>query len=261
MDWHGQGRALLIHPDRNGYVYVLDRATGEILSAQPFLPVTATHGIDVTTGTPQVDNRFSVQTGSTTRGICPAWPAGDAAEPAFAASIGLLYIAASRLCMDMEARDANYVPGTPFTGAFVRMKSAKGVSPGALIAWDVAATQPAWEIAEPAPLRGGALLTDGGVVFYGTLDGMLKAVDGRSGARLWQTRLTSGVVSRPSAFRGPDGHAWLAVIAGAGPLTGMPSASEMDFRDAFAVKGYGRLLRDLPPPAETGGRLFVYRLP
>jgi PQQ-dependent dehydrogenase (methanol/ethanol family) len=261
MDWHGQGRALLIHADRNGHVYVLDRATGEILSAQPFLPVTATHGIDVSTGAPQTDDRFAVQTGSTTRDICPAWPAGDAAEPAFAAGTGLLYLAASRLCMDMEARDANYVPGTPFTGAFVRMKSAKGVSTGALIAWDVAAARPAWEIGEPAPLRGGVLLTDGGVVLYGTLDGLLKAADARTGAKLWQARLTSGIVSRPTEFRGPDGHAWLAVLAGAGPLAGMPSASEIDFRDAFAVKGFGGLLRDLPPPTDTGGTLFLYRLP
>ena len=86
-------------------------------------------------------------------------------------------------------------------------------------------------------------------MFYGTLDGMLKAVDARSGAMLWQTRLSSGVVSRPTAFRGPDGQAWLAVLAGAGPLVGMPSASEIDVRDASAAKGFAGLLHDLPPPA------------
>jgi PQQ-dependent dehydrogenase (methanol/ethanol family) len=257
----GQRRALLIHTDRNGYVYVLDRASGEILSAKPYLPVTTTQGIDRTTGLPRGNGARAVQPGSTTRDICPAWPAGDAAQPAFEAATGLLYIAASRLCMDMEARDANYLAGTPFTGATVRMRPAKSVSAGALIAWDVAAGKARWEIAEPAPLRGGPLVTAGGVVFYGTLEGMLKALDARSGAMLWQTRLSSGVVSRPTAFLGPDGREWLAVLAGAGPLVGMPSASEIDLRDASAAKGLAGLLHDLPPPKDRSGTLYVFRLP
>jgi lanthanide-dependent methanol dehydrogenase len=261
LDVGGRRRALLIHPDRNGYVYVLERTSGEILSVEPYLPVTATIDIDRTSGTPRPDDRHAVRSGSTTRDICPAWPAGDAAEPAFEAATGLLYIAASRLCMDMEAREANYIAGTPYTGATVRMRPTKGVSAGALIAWDVAAGKAAWEVAEPAPLRGSPLVTAGGVVFYGTLDGMLKALDARSGAILWQTRLSSGVVSRPTAFRGSDGKAWLAVLAGAGPLVGMPSASEIDVRDASAAKGFAGLLHDLPPPGDRSGTLYVFRLP
>jgi PQQ-dependent dehydrogenase (methanol/ethanol family) len=261
LDIGGRRRALLIHPDRNGYVYVLDRASGEMVSAEPFLPVTATTGIDQTSGIPRPDDRRAVHAGSTTRDICPAWPAGDAAEPAFEAATGLLYIAASRLCMDMEARDANYIAGTPYTGATVRMRPAKGVSAGALIAWDVAAGKAAWEVAEPAPLRGDPLVTSGGVVLYGTLDGKLKALDARSGATLWQTRLSSGIVSRPTVFRGPDGKEWLAVLAGAGPLTGMPSASEIDVRDASAAKGLAGVLHDLPPPMDRSGTLYTFRLP
>ena len=98
-------------------------------------------------------------------------------------------------------------------------------------------------------------------MFYGTLDGMLKALNAHSGATLWQTRLSSGVVSRPAAFRGPDGKAWLAVLAGAGPLVGMPSASEIDLRDASAAKGLAGMLHDLPPPADRSGTLYVFRLP
>jgi lanthanide-dependent methanol dehydrogenase len=260
-DIGGRRRALLIHPDRNGYVYVLDRASGEMVSAEPFLPVTATTGIDQTSGLPRPDDRRAVHTGGTTRDICPAWPAGDAAEPAFEAATGLLYIAASRLCMDMEARDANYIAGTPYTGATVRMRPAKGVSAGALIAWDVAAGKAAWEVSEAAPLRGDPLVTSGGVVLYGTLDGQLKALDARSGATLWQTRLSSGIVSRPTVFRGPDGKEWLAVLAGAGPLTGMPSASEIDVRDASAAKGLAGVLHDLPPPTDRSGTLYMFRLP
>jgi lanthanide-dependent methanol dehydrogenase len=261
VGWQGHRRALLVHPDHNGHVYVLDPASGEILSAERFLPVTTPVGSGPTHGVTQPEDRLTETTGGTTRDICPAWPAGAAGEPAFAASTGLLYFPASRLCMDMETRDASYLPGTPYTGATVRMRAAKGVSAGALIAWDIEAARPAWELAEPAPLRGGVLLTAGGVVFYGTLDGMLKAADARSGAKLWQAHLTSGVLARPTAFRGPDGKAWLAVLAGAGPLVGVPSASEIDPRDASAVKGFAGLLRDVPPPADSSGVLFVFRLP
>ncbi|HET6195007.1 MAG TPA: PQQ-binding-like beta-propeller repeat protein, partial [Acetobacteraceae bacterium] len=198
--------------------------------------------------------------GSTARGICPAWPVGEAGEPAYSAATGLLYIAASQLCMDFEPRDGSYLPGTPYTGAYVRMRPARRAA-GALIAWDVVARRPAWQVDERFPLRGGVELTPGGVLSYGTLDGTVKALDARDGRVLWQQRLGSGVVARPTAFQGPDGHAWLAVLAGAGPVAGMPAPSEMDLRDATAVKGLAGVLHDLPPPAESGGRLTVFRAP
>ena len=98
-------------------------------------------------------------------------------------------------------------------------------------------------------------------MFYGTLDGMLKAADARSGAILWQARLGAGVVSRPTAFRGPDGRPWLAVLAGAGPLVGPQSASEIDPRDASALKGLISLLPGLPPQRDRGGVLVLFRPP
>ncbi|HEY0423778.1 MAG TPA: PQQ-binding-like beta-propeller repeat protein [Rhodopila sp.] len=256
-----QGRPILIHPDANGYLYELDRTSGEILSANPYLPVTATHGVDRATGRPVRDANFTLTRGSTTRDICPGWPAGSNALPAFSALSGFAYLPVAQLCMDMQPVSANYIAGTPFAGANVRMKPAAGRSLGALIGWDIAARHAAWTLPESLPLRGGALVTGGGLVFYGTLDGFIKAADARTGTALWQFHTASGIVARPISYRAPDGHQYLAVLAGSGGLTGTNSAQEIDARDATAAHGLAAALGPLPTPDDASGVLYVFRLP
>ncbi len=257
----GEGRPLLIHPDPAGYVYVLDRANGAILSAEPYLPITATHGVDRTTGRLIRDPRYAPRRGSTLRDICPAWRAGSNALPAFSPQTGLVYVPVARLCMDMEPVSTSYISGTLFTGADIRMKPAAGLSPGALIAWDPKAGRPAWTLPEDLPLRGGALATGGGLVFYGTLDGLFRAVDARTGRVLWQFHTASGIVSRPVTYRGPDGHQYVAVLAGSGGLTGTKAAKEIDARDATAADGLAAALGPLPAPQDASGMLYAFKLP
>jgi len=251
----------LVHPDANGFLYVLDPATGKMLSATRFLPVNAARGIDLASAVPIREDRYVTVQDRTVRDICPAWPAGSNAQAAYSPATGLLYIPAATLCMDMAARSASYIAGTPFGGADVRVKPAPGGEEGALIAWDIAAGRAAWTVPERFPLRGGALATAGSVVFYGTLDGLLKAVDARTGRGLWQFQATAGIVGRPASFRAPDGHQYVAVLAGAGGLTGTASAKEIDVRDATAARGFANALRTLPPPQDRSGTLFVFRLP
>lgn len=256
-DWRGAPRPLLVHPDANGNVYVLDRGTGEMLSAEPFVPVNATAGVDLATATLRRVEGKAVRRGRMTRDICPAKPGAVTGASAYLPETGLLYIPSRRLCMDIEARSANFIRGTGFTGANLRLRPVAGEEArGALVGWDLEAGRPAWTVPERFPLSGGVLAT-GGVVVYGTLDGLLKALDARSGAVLWQYQLGSGVLSRPVAFRGPDGHAYLAVFAGSGDG---PEA-EIDRRDASAEEGLGNLLRDLPRSPEPGATLSVFRLP
>lgn len=257
----GPGGPVLIHPDANGYLYLLDPVSGEIRSAQSYLPVTATRGIDRATGGLIRDPHYTPQPGSTVRDICPAWPAGSNALPAFSPRTGLVYLPVAQLCMDMEAVSTSYISGTLFTGANVRMKPAGRRSPGALIGWDLAAGRAAWTVPEPLPLRGGALATEGGLVFYGTLDSRFKAVDARTGRVLWEFRTTSGIVGRPVVYRGPDGHQYVAVLAGSGGLTGTKSAREIDARDATAAHGLAAALGPLPPPEDASGTLIAFRLP
>ena len=256
-EWEGRPRQLLVHPDGNGYVYVIDRASGELLSAEAFAPVNAASGVDRRTATLIRNPDKAVRRGLMTRDICPARPGAVTAASAFLPETGLLYIPSRRLCMDMEARNANYIRGTGFTGANVRVRPAGDEARGALVGWDLAAARPAWTVPERFPLSGGVLALEGGLILYGTLDGQLKALDGRTGAEVWRFQAASGIVSQPLAFTGPDGRPWLAVFAGSGDG---PEA-EIDRRDATAESGQANALRDLPHPADPSSILYLFRLP
>ena len=121
-DWHGTTRKLLIHPDRNGYVYVIDRTTGAVLSADAFTNVNETSGVDSATGaTIPIDSR-KARFATTTRDICPAWPGATVGGSALSGDANLVFIPVSKLCMDFEARNVSYIPGTAFVGANVRTK-------------------------------------------------------------------------------------------------------------------------------------------
>jgi PQQ-dependent dehydrogenase (methanol/ethanol family) len=255
-------REVLIHPDANGHVYVLDRRTGAILSATQFIDVNAMVGVDPATGATRYNPAKAISTNSTTRDICPGWPgATGRGASAFSPRTGLLYIPVNRLCMDMEPRDANFMRGTPFVGANLRMAAVRGRSRGALIAWDVAAEKVAWTVDEDFPVESGVLATGTDVVFYGTLDGWFKALDGRSGRLLWRFRTPSGIISQPIAFQLPDGRHCVAVLTGVGGVAGETSRDRIDIRDATAAHGYAAALPDLKPPEDSGGGIYVFALP
>src|SRR6185503_16394738 len=132
----GQSRKVLLHPDRNGYVYVVDRVRGEILSARPFVHVTTTTGIDLGTGRPLEVEDKKPGFGKIVRDICPAAPGGKDWQPsAFSPRTGLLYIPHNNLCEEEEGVQANYIEGTPFVGANVKMYPGPGGNRGGLIAW------------------------------------------------------------------------------------------------------------------------------
>jgi PQQ-dependent dehydrogenase (methanol/ethanol family) len=267
LPWHGSNRHLLIHPDANGQVYVLDPATGRILSAIPFTPVNATGGVDLATGALHRSNAGAITPNSVTRGICPAWPGATGTDgtslggSAFSPQTRLLYIPANRLCMDMEARDTSFMAGTPFIGANLRMTAAPGTSRGELIAWDVEAGKPAWTADEAFPVEGSVLATAGGLVFYGTLDDTFRASDARTGRLLWQFRTSSGIIGQPITFQLSDGHQYVAVMAGTGGAAGRVAENGIDLRDATAAHGYTNALHDLKQPADFSGTLYVFALP
>lgn len=258
---NGVPRKLLIHSDGNGYLYVLDRASGEILSAEPFAPVNSTTGVDLATGAPKRDDAKATRFNVMARDVCPASTGAIGGATAYSPATRLVYLPVSRLCMDVEARNTTFIAGTPFTGANVRVKGPPEGTRGGLVAWDIDAKRPAWSIPEPFPLGGGALATAGGLVLYGTLDGRFRAVDARTGEALWEYRATSGIIGDPTAFRGPDGREYVAVLAGLGGKLGRVAKDGIDMRDATAAGGLANILRDLPKPADESGTLYVFRLP
>jgi len=262
MDWDGKPRKVLVRPERNGYVYVLDRTSGEVLSAHPFGPVNSTKGVDLKTGRLIMNAEKTPVPGRVTRDICPtASGAKDWNPSAFSPQTGLLYIPHENLCMDFEGYQANYIAGTPYVGANVTMKAGPGGYRGALDAWDIKQGKPVWSVTEDLPVWSGALVTAGGVVFYGTMDGWFKALDARSGKLLWQFKTGSGIIGQPTTYRGPDGHQYVAILSGVGGWAGAIVSNDLDPRDTTAALGFVGAMGDLPHKSTKGGTLYVFRLP
>ncbi|MBV9496170.1 MAG: PQQ-dependent dehydrogenase, methanol/ethanol family, partial [Acidobacteria bacterium] len=261
LDINGARRKVLVRPERNGYVYVIDRTNGEVLSAQPYGYVNSTKGVDLKTGQLIPVEEKHPHTGNVVRDICPASPGTKDWQPsAFSPRTGLVYITHQNLCMDFEGVEANYISGTPYVGANVKMYAGPGGNRGVVTAWDPAAGKSAWVLKENFPVFSGALATAGDVVFYGTMDGWAKAIDARSGRELWKFKVGSGVIAPPMTYRGPDGKQYIAFLAGVGGWPGAVVVGDLDTRDATAALGFANAMKDLKEATTKGGMLYVFSL-
>jgi lanthanide-dependent methanol dehydrogenase len=259
---NGATRKVLLRPERNGYLYVIDRTTGEVLSADPYVHITSTRGIDLKTGRPIENESLKPTLGTVVRDVCPAAPGGKDWQPsAYSPQTGFIYIPANNLCMDFESVEANYIAGTPFVGANVRMYAGPGGNRGEFIAWDPVGRKKVWSINETFPVWSGVVVTAGGVAFYGTMDGWFKAVNARTGEPLWQFKTGSGIIGQPITYRGPDGKQYVAVLSGVGGWSGAIVAGELDSRDATAALGFVNAMTDLPKATTKGGTLYIFGLP
>jgi alcohol dehydrogenase (cytochrome c) len=262
LDWQGQRRKVLVRPERNGYVYVLDRTTGEVLSATPFVPITTSTGVDLTTGRLQTVKDKEPTMDHIVRDICPAAPGAKDWNPsAFSERTGLLYIPHNNLCEDVGLLEPNYIAGTPYVGADVRMKPGPGGHRGELDAWDIVGQKKRWSLKERFPVWSGALATAGDVVFYGTMEGWFKAVHASTGDLLWQFKTSSGIIGQPITYRGPDGRQYVAIMSGVGGWAGAVVAGDLDVRDQTAALGFVGAMPDLKDVTTKGGTLYVFRLP
>jgi PQQ-dependent dehydrogenase (methanol/ethanol family) len=258
----GVQRKVIVRPERNGYLYVMDRATGEVLSADAFSAVNSVLGVDRKTGRPQFNPAKQPQMGKVIRNICPTAPGAKDWNPsAWSPDTQLLYIPHANLCMDWESMQANYIAGTPYVGAEVRMYAGPGGNRGAVTAWDPVRRRPAWEAKEDLPVWSGALTTRGGVVFYGTMDGWFKALDAKDGKLLWKFQTGSGIIGQPVSYRGPDGHQYVAVLSGVGGWAGAIVVGNLDPRDGTGAKGMVNATTDLKQKTQAGGTLYVFALP
>ncbi len=258
----GKPRKVLLHPDRNGYVYVMDRTNGEVLSATPFVHVNASTGLDLKTGQMGMVEQLGVKTGKVTRNICPSASGGKDWQPsAFSPRTQLLYIPHQNLCMDEEGVEANYIAGTPYVAVNIRFRPGPGDNRGFFTAWDPIKGEPRWQLKENFPVWSGAMVTAGDVVFYGTMDGWFKAVSAKTGELLWKHKTESGVISQPVSYRGPDGKQYVAVLDGVGGWAGAVVSGDLDVRDQQAAAGWGYALGDLKSATKKGGAVYVFALP
>jgi alcohol dehydrogenase (cytochrome c) len=135
---------------------------------------------------------------------------------AFSPRTGLIYTPVINVCMDLTDHKQSYIAGTPYDGMEMKRHAGPGGNWGAFIAWDPVKGRTVWSIPEQFMVFSGALATASDLVFYGTVDGWLRAVDARTGKVLWSQKLGSGIISPPMTYTGPDGRQYVAVYAGVG---------------------------------------------
>jgi PQQ-dependent dehydrogenase (methanol/ethanol family) len=257
----GTTRKALVHFDRNGFAYTMDRATGEVLLAKPFVPMNWASGVDLKTGRPMVNVDKATAQSKNVKDICPSLEGGKNQQPAaFSPKTGLFYVPTNNLCMDFEGREVTYIAGTPYIGGNAPEKGGPGGYKGEFMAWDAVRGKKVWGIQEPFPVWSGALATAGNVIYYGTLDGWFKAVDARSGKLLYQFKVGSGIVGAPMTYTGPDGKQYVAVYAGIGGDMGLLIAGDVAANLPFDVRERGTTLPDLAKYTSWGGMLFVFSL-
>jgi PQQ-dependent dehydrogenase (methanol/ethanol family) len=258
----GKPRKVILRPERNGYVYVMDRGTGEVLSATGFVPNTSSKGVDPRSGRLIPIKEKETGTGRVVRNICPAAPGAKDWNPSsWSPRTGLLYMGHNNLCMDMEGVEANYIAGTPYIGANVHMYAGPGGNRGFLSAWDPIAKHARFQIPERFPVWSGTVVTAGDLVFYGTMEGWFKALDARSGALLWEFKTGSGIIGQPVTYLGPNGKQYVAILSGVGGWSGAIVSGGLDPRDGSAALGFVNAMKDLPQYTSQGGTLYVFALP
>jgi lanthanide-dependent methanol dehydrogenase len=262
---NGKKVPALVHFDRNGIAYTMNRETGELLVAQKYDPkVNWTTGVDMKTGRPSVVKQYSTDAAGPdvdVKGICPAALGTKDQQPAsYDRKSGLMMVPTNHVCMTYEPFQVEYTAGQPFVGATLTMFPTPGSHGGMgnFIAWDPGAGKIVWSKPERFSVWSGALTTAGDVVFYGTLEGYVKAVSPKDGKELWKFKTPSGIIGNVFTYQ-YGGKQYVGVYSGIGGWAGIGMAAGLagNTEGLGAVGGY----KDLAKYTTLGGSLFVFSLP
>lgn len=266
----GKMRKLLTHFDRNGLGYTMDRVTGELLVAEKYDPqVNWTSGVDMdpmspTYGRPAVVAQYSTEQNGedvNSTGICPAALGSKDQQPAaYSPKTEMFYVPTNHVCMDYEPFRVSYTAGQPYVGATLAMFPAPNSHGGMgnFIAWDNTKGEIKWSIPEQFSVWSGALATAGDVVFYGTLEGYLKAVDAQTGEELYKFKTPSGIIGNVMTYTS-NGKQYVAVLSGIGGWAGIGLAAGLtNPNDGLGAVGGYAALSDY---TALGGQLTVFALP
>jgi len=266
IDVKGKPTKALVHFDRNGFGYTLDRVTGALLVAEKYDPKVnwATH-VDMKTGRPQVVAKYSTaQNGPdvNTKGVCPAALGTKDQQPAsYDPETKLFYVPTNHVCMDYEPFKVEYTAGQPYVGATLSMFPAPGSHGGMgnFITWNAGTGKIVQTKAEKFSVWSGVLNTAGGLSCYGTLEGYLKCVDKKNISKeLFKFKTPSGIIGNVFTYE-HKGKQYVGVFSGIGGWAGIGMAAglEKDTDGLGAVGGY----RELNQYTELGGSLTVFALP
>jgi lanthanide-dependent methanol dehydrogenase len=258
----GKPRKVMVHVGRDGYMWMIDRATGEALSVEPYDFLNAYKGFDYKRGRLILNEEKEPTPNKTVHYICPTAPGAKDWQPsAWSPRTKLIYVPHQHLCMDWKSSEVGYIAGTPFVGATVDMYAGPGGYRGEFMAWDPVARKRVWEIHENFPVWSGTVVTAGDVAFYGTMDRWFKAVDATNGKPLWQFHAGSGIIGQPVTYQGSDGAQYVAILAGVGGWAGAIANAELDPRARNGALGFTGAMQDLPAVTGAGSELLVFTLP
>lgn len=245
----GKKTPVIMTANRNGFFYVLDRASGKLISAKQFVEgVNWATGIDMKTGMPieAADNLKRPGFKRKATNVCPALLGGKNWMPmSYDHATGLVYIPTLNMCEDVEGQTANYTRGAFYLGVdFTMHENGNTGYLGGVKAWDPVAQKTVWFNKDKLPWAGGILSTAGGLVFHGDIQGWFKALDAKTGKTLWKFNAGSGISAAPMTYT-LDGKQYVAVVAG-----------RTESIPAFAAAIGEKMVAASP----EGGALYVFTL-
>ncbi|MDP2099089.1 MAG: methanol/ethanol family PQQ-dependent dehydrogenase [Methylobacter sp.] len=255
----GKMTKLLTHPDRNGLVYTLNRENGDLVNAFKIDDtVNWVKKVDLKTGLPVRDPEFSTHMDHEAKGICPsAMGYHNQGIESYDPNKKLFFMGTNHICMDWEPFMLPYRAGQFFVGATLNMYPGPKGTLGQVKAMNSVTGKFEWEIQEKFAVWGGTTATAGDLVFYGTLDGYIKALDSRNGKELWKFKLPSGVIGHPITF-GHKGKQYVAIYYGVGGWPGVGLV--FDLQDPTAGLGAVGAFKELAHYTQQGGGVMVFAL-
>jgi lanthanide-dependent methanol dehydrogenase len=269
MDVKGNKHNVLVHFDRNGLGYTVDRKSGLPLVAEKYDPaVNWTTGVDLDPKSEKYGRPAVVASKSTflngqdvnTTDVCPAALGTKDQQPAaYSPLTKLFYVPTNHVCMDYEPFKVEYTAGQPYVGATLSMYPPKGESHmGNFIAWDASKGKIVWSNKEQFSVWSGVLTTAGGIACVGTLEGYFKCVDQKDGKELYKNRTPSGIIGNVFTY-GHKGKQYVGVFSGVGGWAGIGLAAGLtNPTDGLgAVGGYA----GLNSYTALGGSLTIWTLP
>ena len=210
----GRPRKVLMHAPKNGFLYVLDRNDGKLISAEKIVKSTWADHIDLATGRPVEEKDIRFEKGDVTIWPNPAGAHSWQAQ-SFNARTGLLYVPVTQ-------NGVHFGKGHSVEGGFdvgglsiATEKRDERDGKGALLAWNPVTQKQAWRVQHQTMLNGGVLSTAGGLVFQGTGDGMFSAYDASSGNKVWSFDAGLGIIAAPMSYA-VDGRQYIALLVGWG---------------------------------------------
>ena len=247
----GKDHKVLMQAPKNGFFYVLDRASGQLISAKPYAPITWATGVDMKTGRPIEAPGVRYQDAPSLQFPAP-FGAHNWHPMAYNPKEGLVYIPTQSVPFGYvndaayKYRPGSWNVGTNFLANALpndaaQMKAIKAMVRGQLVAWDPVAQKARWTVEHPFFWNAGVLSTAGGLVFQGGAEGQFVAYDAANGKKLWSYTTQNGVIAAPSTYE-LDGEQYVALMVGYGG-SGALSAP------AF-----------LPERSRLPGRLMVFKL-